>query len=83
MSADSFISSVDRLREALERLKEAWVDLHGLEGLEDDDPILDQAWDEYIIARTDAESAFTDIAQELAGFYVLAHIESVHVDVLG
>lgn len=83
MSADSFISSVGRFRVVLEHLKEAWVGLQGLEGLEDDDPILDQAWDDYIAARTDAESAFTDLAQELAGFYVLAHIEDVGVDVLG
>ena len=82
MSADSFISSVGRFRGALEHLKEAWVDLRGLEGLEDDDPILDRARDEYIAARTDAESAFTDLAQEVAGFYVLAHIEDVGVDVL-
>lgn len=83
MSADSFISSVGRLRGVLERLKEAWVGLQGLEGLEDGDPFLDRAWDEYVTARTDAESAFTDLTQELAGVYVLARIEDVRVDVLG
>lgn len=82
MSADSFISSASKFRGALERLKEAWLDLQGLEGLEDGDPFLERAWNEYIAARTDAESAFTDLAQELAGFYVLAHIEDVRADVL-
>ena len=82
MSADSFISSVDGFRRVLEHLKEAWVDLQGLEGLDDDDPILDRAWDDYVTARTDAESAFTDLAQEVAGFYVLARVEDVRVDVL-
>jgi hypothetical protein len=66
-----------------ERLKEAWVDLQGLEGLEDGDPFLERAWDEYVTARADAESAFTDLTHELAGVYVLARIEGVSVDVLG
>lgn len=83
MSADSFVSSVGRFRGVFERLKEAWVDLQGLEGLEDGDPFLERAWNEYVTARTDAESAFTDLAQELAGVYVLARIEGVGVDVLG
>ena len=82
MSADSFISSVGRFRGVFERLKEAWVDLQGLEGLDDDDPFLERAWDDYITARTGAESAFTDLTQDLAGFYVLDHIEDVRVDVL-
>jgi hypothetical protein len=66
-----------------ERLEEAWVDLQGLEGLEDGDPFLERAWYEYVTARNDAESAFTDLAQELAGLYVLARIEGVGVDALG
>ena len=83
MSADSFLLSVGRFRGVLERLKEAWVGLQGLDGLEDGDPFLELAWDDYIAARTDAESAFTDLAQELAGLYVLARIEDVGADVLG
>lgn len=83
MSADPFISSVGRFRGVLERLEEAWVDLQGLEGLEDGDPFLERAWYEYVTARNDAESAFTDLVRELAGFYVLARIEDVGVDVLG
>lgn len=83
MSADSFLLSVGRFRGVLEHLKEAWVDLQRLEGLEDDDPLFEWAWDDYITARTDAESAFTDLAQELAGLYVLARIEDVGADVLG
>lgn len=83
MSDDSFLLSVGRFRGVLERLKAAWVDLQGLEDLENDDPFIALAWDEYIAARTDAESAFTDLAQELAGLYVLARIEDVDADVLG
>lgn len=80
MSADGFASAVDRFRVALERLKESRSILDDCEVLEPGDPVIDDAWDEYLTARIDAENAITDLAQELAGLYVLAQIKNVHVE---
>ena len=80
MSVDGFTSAVDRFRVALERIKESRAVLDDCESLEPGDPFLDDVWDTYLSSRIDAENAITDLAQELAGFYVLAQIKNVHVD---
>lgn len=71
--------SVDDFLVKLEALKRAWVEVQDCEAFELGDPVIDDAWDEYLTARIDAENAITDLAQELAGFYVLAQIKNVHV----
>lgn len=80
MSVDNFVSTVEIFRRKLELLKETWVELQDCESMGGGDPFIDNAWDEYLTARIDTEAAFTDLVQEMAGFYVLAHIENVHVD---
>lgn len=80
MSVDGFTSAVDRFRVALEHLKESRAILDDCESLELGDPFIDDVWDTYLSSRIDAENAITDLAQELAGFYVLAQIKNVHVD---
>ena len=79
MSVDSFVESVEAFRVKLEALKEAWMEVRDCEAFELGDPFIDDAWDAYIVARNDAENAITDLARELAGFYVLAQISNVHV----
>lgn len=79
MGGDGFVSAVDRLRVALEDLEETLVTLQKCEDLDDGDPFIDEAWNEYAAARIDAENAITDLVRELAGFYVLAQISNVHV----
>lgn len=50
------------------------------EDLDDGDPFINEAWNNYVEARIVAENAFTDLARDLAGLYVLAQISNVHVD---
>ena len=80
MNVDGFTSAVDAFRVKLDLLKEVWLELQDCESPESGDPFIDNAWDEYLTARIDAENAFTDLVQEMAGFYVLAQIKNVHVD---
>lgn len=80
MGGDGFVSAVDRLRVALEDLEEALVTLQKCEDLDDDDPFIDEAWDDYVAARIVAENAFTDIARDLTGLYVFARITNVCVE---
>ena len=80
MNVDGFTSAVDAFRVKLDLLKEAWLELQDCESPESGDPFIDNAWDEYLTARINAEAAFTDLVQEMAGFYVLAQIKNVHVD---
>lgn len=79
MNADGFTSAVDAFRVKLDLLKEAWLELRDCELMEAGEPFIDDAWDEYLTARIDAEVALTDFVQEVAGFYVLAQIKNVHV----
>lgn len=79
MNVDGFTSAVDAFRVKLDLLKEAWLELQDCESMGDGDPFIDNAWDEYLTARIDAEVALTDFVQEVAGFYVLAQIKNVHV----
>ena len=79
MNVDGFTSAVDAFRVKLDLLKEAWLELQDCESMGGGDPFIDNAWDEYLTARIDTETAFTDLVQEMAGFYVLAHIKNVHV----
>ena len=80
MGGDGFASAVDRLRVALEDLEETWVTLQKCEDLDDGDPFIDEAWNDYMAARIVAENAFTDLAWDLAGLYVFARITNVHVE---
>lgn len=80
MGGDGFVSAVDRLRVALEDLEETWVTLQKCEDLTYGDPFIDEACNEYVAARIVVENAFTDLVQELGGFYVLAQISNVHVE---
>lgn len=70
---------VDEFLGVLGRLKEASMELQDCESLEVGDPFIDNAWNEYLSARIDAENAITDFVQEMAGFYVLTRIKNVHV----
>ena len=79
MNVDGFASAVDAFRVKLDLLKEAWLELQDCESMGGGDPFIDDAWDEYLTARIDAEVALTDFVQEVAGFYVLAQIKNVHV----
>lgn len=79
MNVDGFTSAVDAFRVKLDLLKDAWLELQDCESMEGGDPFIDNAWDEYLTARINAESAITDFVQETAGFYVLAQIKNVHV----
>lgn len=79
MNADGFTSAVDAFRVKLDLLKEAWLELQDCESMGVGDPFIDNAWDEYLTARIDAEVALTDFVQEVAGFYVLAQIKNVYV----
>lgn len=80
MSVDGFASAVDRFRVALEQLKESKAILGDCEHLEYGDPFIDDVWDTYLSSRIDAENAITDLAREVAGFYVLAQIVDMHVE---
>jgi hypothetical protein len=80
MGGNGFVSAVDRLRVALEDLEETWVTLQKCEGVNYDDPLVDEVWNEYVAARIVAENAFTDLARELTGLYVFARITNVHVE---
>lgn len=80
MGGDGFASAVDRLRVALEGLEEMWVTLQKCEDLDDGDPFIDEAWNDYVAARIVAENAFTDLARDLTDLYVFARITNVHVD---
>ena len=80
MGGDGFVSAVDRLRVALEDLEETWVTLQKCEGVNYDDPLVDEVWNEYVAARIVAENAFTDLARELTGLYVFARITNVHAE---
>lgn len=80
MGGGGFVSAVDRLRVALEDLEETWLTLQKCEGVNYGDPFVDEVWNEYVAARIVAENAFTDLAKELTGLYVLAQISNVHVD---
>lgn len=71
--------TVDDFRVKLEVLKQAWMEVQDCEAFELGDPFIDDAWNAYLSARIDAENAITDLARELAGFYVLAQISNVHV----
>ena len=71
--------TVDDFRVKLEVLKQAWIEVQDCEAFELGDPFIDDAWNAYLTARIDAENAITDLARELAGFYVLAQISNVHV----
>ncbi len=71
--------TVDDFRVKLEVLKQAWIEVQDCEAFELGDPFIDDAWNAYLSARIDAENAITDLARELAGFYVLAQISNVHV----
>lgn len=80
MGGDGFASSVDRLRVALDDLEEVWVTLQKCEGVDYDDPLVDEVWNEYAAARIVVENAFTDLARELTGLYVFARITNVRVE---
>ena len=80
MSDDASNLAVDTFKAKLGLLKETWMELQDCESLELGDPFIDEAWDEYLTARIDAENAITGLVQELSGFYVLAQISNVHVD---
>lgn len=80
MGGDGFVSAVERLRVALEDLEETWATLQKCEGVNYDDPLVDEVWNEYVAARIVAENAFTDLAKELTGLYVLARITNVCVE---
>lgn len=80
MSDDASNLAVDTFKAKLGLLKETWMELQDCEALELGDPFIDEAWDEYLTARIDAENAITGLVQELSGFYVLAQISNVHVD---
>jgi hypothetical protein len=71
--------AVDAFKVKLGLLKETWMELRDCESLELGDPFIDEAWNAYLSARIDAENAITDLARELADFYVLAQISNVHV----
>lgn len=71
--------AVDAFKVKLGLLKETWMELRDCESLELGDPFIDEAWNAYLSARIDAENAITDLARELAGFYVLAQISNVYV----
>ena len=70
--------TVDDFRAKLEALKQAWMEVQDCEAFEHGDPFVDDAWNDYVTARIDAEHAITEIVEELAGFYVLAQIKNVH-----
>lgn len=80
MSDDTSNLAVDAFKAKLRSLKETWMELQDCESLELGDPFIDDAWNEYLTARIDAENAITDLVQELGGFYILAQISNVHVD---
>ena len=80
MGGDDFVSAVDRLRVALEDLEETWVTLQKCEALDDCDPFIGEAWNNYVTARIVAENAFTDLARDLTGLYVFTRITNVHVN---
>lgn len=80
MSVDGFRSAVDDLKKKLELLEEAWLDLQRCDSLDNVCPLCDDVWNDYLSARTDAEQALSRLAQEIAGFYVLAQISDVHVE---
>ena len=80
MSGDGFVSAEERLRVALEDLEETWVTLQECEDLDDGDPFIDEAWNDYVAARIVAENAFTDLARDLTSLYVFARITNVHVE---
>ncbi len=80
MGGDGFASAVDRLRVALDDLEEAWVTLQKCEGVNYDDPLVDEVLNEYVAARIVAENALTDLARELTGLYVFARITNVRVE---
>ena len=80
MGGDDFVSAVDRLRVALEDLEETWLTLQKCEGVNHDDPLVDEVWNEYAAARIVAENAFTDLAKEFTGLYVFTRITNVHVE---
>lgn len=80
MGGDGFVSAVERLRVALEDLEETWVTLQKCEDLDDGDPFIDEAWNDYAAARIVAENAFTDLAWDLTSLYVFARITNVHVE---
>lgn len=70
---------MDDFHTKLEALKQAWMEVQDCEAFELGDPAIDDAWDAFLTARIDAEQAITELAEELAGFYVLAQIKNVHV----
>lgn len=80
MGGDGFVSAVERFRVALEDLEETWATLQKCEDLDDGDPFIDEAWNDYVAARIVAENAFTDLARDLTGLYVFARITNVHVN---
>ena len=80
MGGDGFVSAVDGLRMALEDLEETWVTLQKCEDLDDGDPFIEEAWNNYVTARIVVENAFTDLARDLTGLYVFSRITNVHVD---
>lgn len=80
MSDNTSNLAVDAFKAKVDLLKETWMELQGCESLELGDPFIDDAWNEYLTARIDAENAITDLVQELGGFYILAQISNVHVD---
>lgn len=71
--------AVDAFKAKLGVLKETWLELQDCDSLELGDPFIDDAWNAYLTARIDVESAITDLVQELSGFYILAQISNVHV----
>ena len=82
MSVDGFTSAVDDFKVKLERLEEAWLCWQQCSSLDNVYPLVDDVWNEYLSARTDAEQALSRLAQEVAGFYILAQIADVYVDVM-
>jgi hypothetical protein len=72
--------TVDDFRVKLEVLKQAWVEVQDCEAFELDDPLLDDVWDAYIVARNDTENAITALVSELADFHALVQIEQVRVN---
>nr|DAO51933.1 MAG TPA: hypothetical protein [Caudoviricetes sp.] len=70
---------MSNLIRSLELLKEAASDLQAIDDQNLGGPFIDDAWDEYLTARINAEIAITEFVQEKLGFYVLAQIKNVHV----
>lgn len=80
MSVDGFTAAVDDFKEKLELLDEAWMELQRCDSLDHVYPLVDDIWNEYSTARTDAERALSRLVQEVTGLFILAQIVSVRAE---